>query len=286
MTIPPYKLPLVATIAESYRFLAVRFTSWFQLAIIPLVIWIAIFLVTSNNWFFGWNRGLGSDSPLVAFLLLNAPISGAYLLVTVSLLLYAVALHRLVLALPGSAGVFAWFSWRARHIHYIGQAVVVVAIILVGIVVSGTFIPMVGAIATDAGALDSTAGQITLTVIVLLLFAAPIALLACMVLLALPAAAAEDHAITLSEASNQAKGNLWRMTFIFLIGGLIPFWLIERGIAFLTARSTTDIDPKFFTEISSIIVNFLAFTVLITLLSLVYRRLRNNKTLKADLPPR
>lgn len=281
-----YKLPLFATTADGYRFLVSRFTAWFQLAFIPLLIWIAVAQAVSNGWLAGWNRRLGSDSPLLAFWMLNAPFYIAYLLVTVSLLLYAVALHRLVLDMADSTGALAWLTWRARHLRYIGQAVIVAAIMLIGLIVSGTFVPAIGAVAATAGVLESAAGQVTLTVIVLLLFAVPIALLTCMVLPALPAAAVEDHAVTLSEASNQAKGNLWRMTLTFLIGGLLPFWLIERAIAFLMDSATSAQEPAFAAEITAIIVNFLAFTVLLVLLSLIYRRLRDNTTLRVDQPPR
>jgi hypothetical protein len=282
----PYKLPILATIADGYRFLAGRFTAWFQLAIIPLAIWAAVEFAVSNGLLAGANPGPGSDSNLAANGSLNATFFVAYLIVTIALLLYAVALHRLVLDLPGSAGAFVWLAWRRRHLRYVGHGVVVAGILLIGILVTGTLVPAVGAVAGAAGALESAAGQVTLTVIVLLLFAVPIALLTCMVLPALPAAAVQDHAVTLSEASNQAKGNLWRMTFVFLLGGLVPFWLIKRGIAFLIDRSLSDIDTAIAAGTTRIVVNFVGFTVLIVLLSLVYRRLRDNTTLRVDQPPR
>ncbi|MBO21867.1 MAG: hypothetical protein CMM26_05765 [Rhodospirillaceae bacterium] len=282
----PYKLPIIATTADGYRFLFGRFTAWFQLALLPLVIWVAIEMIVSNGWLAGGNLARTSNSPLAAHWILNAPFFLAYVLVTVALLLYAVALHRLVLDLPGSTGAFAWLTWRARHMRYLGQAVIVAAILLIGIMVSGTFVPMVGAVAGTAGVLDTAAGEVTLTIIVLLLFAVPIALLTCMVLPALPAAAVEDHAVTLSEASNQAKGNLWRMTLILLVGSLVPLRLVEWGMTFLLARSAADTEPVHAAEVTGILVNFLAFTVVITLLSLIYRRLRDNKTLRVDQPAR
>jgi len=282
----PYKLPILATIADGYRFLAGRFTAWFQLAIIPLAIWAAVEFAVSNGLLAGANPGPGSDSNLAANGSLNATFFVAYLIVTIALLLYAVALHRLVLDLPGSAGAFVWLAWRRHHLRYVGHGVVVAGILLIGILVTGTLVPAVGAVAGAAGALESAAGQVTLTVIVLLLFAVPIALLTCMVLPALPAAAVEDHAVTLSEASNQAKGNLWRMTFVFLLGGLVPFWLIKRGVTFLVDRSLSDVDTAIAAGTTRIVVNFVGFTVLIVLLSLVYRRLRDNTTLRVDQPPR
>ena len=282
----PYKLPIIATTADGYRFLFGRFTAWFQLALLPLVIWVAIEMIVSNGWLAGGNLARTSNSPLAAHWILNAPFFLAYVLVTVALLLYAVALHRLVLDLPGSTGAFAWLTWRARHMRYLGQAVIVAAILLIGIMVSGTFVPMVGAVAGTAGVLDTAAGEVTLTIIVLLLFAVPIALLTCMVLPALPAAAVEDHAVTLSEASNQAKGNLWRMTLILLVGSLVPLRLVEWGMTFLLARSAADTEPVHAAEVTGILVNFLAFTVVITLLSLIYRRLRDNETLRVDQPAR
>ena len=105
-----------------------------------------------------------------------------------------------------------------------------------------------------------------------------------MVLPALPAAAVDDHAVSLSEASNQAKGNLWRMTIIFALGVMLPFWLIEKGVGLLTSRTATrDGLPELITPI---VINFIAFTVTIVLLSLIYRRLRDNTTLRADVPAR
>jgi hypothetical protein len=150
--------------------------------------------------------------------------------------------------------------------------------------VTATFVPLVGTVAGTAGILESAAGQVTLTFIVLILFAVPIALLSCMVMPALPAAAVDDHAVSLSEASNQAKGNLWRMTIIFALGLLLPFWLIERGVDLLINRSITDGGlPELVTPI---VIDFIGFTVAIALLSLIYRRLRDHTTLRADQPPR
>lgn len=280
----PYRLPVAATIAEAFRFLTGRFTDWFPAALVPLTVWIALEFAIDRGWLAGLTFGLGSDAPMIAYMLLNAPSILAYLVIAVLLLLYAVALHRRALGMDRDASVRAGLVWRARHWRYVGQGVVVVAIVALGFIVSATFVPALGAVAGTAGVLESAAGQVTLTVIVLMLFAVPVALLACMVLPALPAAAVEDHAVTLSEASSQAKGNLWRTTFVLGLGGLLPFWLVERGITFLVARSAAD--TAFVAETTGIVVNFLGFTVLITLLSLVYRRLRDNVPLRRDQPPR
>jgi hypothetical protein len=269
-----YKLPILATIADGYRFLIVQFTAWFQLAILPLVIWIGLNIAIANGWRAGGHLGVGSDHPTIAYALLNA----------LALLLYAVALHRLVLGANDRTGPLAWLAWRARHWRYIGQGVVIVAIIGLGFIVTATFVPAIGAAAGAAGILESAAGQVTLTVIVLMLFAVPIALLTCMVLPALPAAAVDDHAISLSEASNQARGNLWRMTIALALGLLLPFWLIEKGVGLLIDRSGTN--GGFPELLTPIVINFIGFTVAITLLSEIYRRLRDNTTLRADVPER
>lgn len=279
-----YNLPVLATIADGYRFLVTHFTGWFQLAILPLVIWIGLNIAVEYGWLAGGNLGVGSDHPSIAYVLLNAPFILAYAVITASLIMYAVALHRLVLGADDRTGPLAWFAWRARHWRYVGQGVVVVAIILLGLVVTATFVPLVGTVAGTAGILESAAGQVTLTVVVLILFAVPIALLSCMVLPALPAAAVNDHAVSLSEASNQAKGNLWRMTFVLVLGLLLPFRLIEQGIGFLINRSLTGGGlPELVTPI---VIDFIGFTVAVVLLSLIYRRLRDHTTLRVDVPER
>ena len=124
-----YKLPIFATIADGYRFLGTQFTGWFQLAILPLVIWIGLNVAIANGWLAGGNLGAGSETPTFAYMLLNAPFILAYAVITASLLMYAVALHRLVLGTNGRSGPLAWLAWRARHWRYIGQGVVIVAII-------------------------------------------------------------------------------------------------------------------------------------------------------------
>lgn len=279
-----YKLPILATIVDGYRFLVAQFTAWFQLAILPLVIWIILTIAIANGWRAGWNLGIGSDDAGIAYTLLNAPFILAYVIMAASLLLYAVELHRLVLGANVRSGPLAWLAWRSRHWRYIGQGVVVIAIIGLGLIVTATFVPAIGTVAGTAGILESAAGQVTLTVIILILFAVPIALLTCMVLPALPAAAIDDHAVSLSEASNQAKGNLWRMTIIFALGGLLPFWLIEKGVGLLIKRSISD--GGLSDLVTPIVINFVGFTVLIVLLSVIYRRLRDNRTLRADVPER
>lgn len=278
-----YKLPVRATIAEAYRFLIGRFTAWFQLAILPLAIWLVLSIAVASGWLAGWNLGIGSDYPGIAYTLLNAPFILAYLIMAAALLLYAVELHRLVLGATERTGPLAWLAWRARHWRYIGQGVVVIAIMGLGLIVTATFVPAIGTVAGTAGILESAAGQVTLTVIVLILFAVPIALLTCMVLPALPAAAVDDHAVSLTEASNQAKGNLWRMTIIFALGGLLPFWLLETGVGLLIKRSITA--DGISDLVTPIVINFVGFTVLIMLLSVIYRRLRTNTTLRSEQPP-
>jgi hypothetical protein len=279
-----YKLPIFATIADGYRFLIAQFTGWFQLAILPLVIWIGLNFAIANGWLAGGNLGASSDIPTFAYMLLNAPFILAYAVITASLVMYAVALHRLVLGADDRTGPLAWLAWRARHWRYVGQGVVIVAIIGLGLIVTATFVPAIGTIAGTAGILESAAGQVTLTFIVLILFAVPIALLSCMVLPALPAAAVDDHAVSLSEASNQALGNLWRMTIIFALGVMLPFWLIENGVGLLINRSIMEDGlPELVTPIA---INFIGFTVTIALLSLIYRRLRDHTTLRVDTPER
>ncbi|MBT3811023.1 MAG: hypothetical protein HOF99_16090, partial [Rhodospirillaceae bacterium] len=85
-------------------------------------------------------------------------------------------------------------------------------------------------------------------------------------------------------ASNQARGNLWRMTIIFVLGVMLPFWLIEKGVGLLINRSISDGGlPELVTPI---VINFIGFTVTIALLSVIYRRLRDNTTLRTDVPAR
>lgn len=278
-----YKLPIFATLAEGYRFVIAQFTAWFQLALLPLAIWIVLTIAVAKGWLAGWNLGIGSDDTGLAYTLLNAPFILAYLIMAASLLLYAVELHRLVLGANVRTGPLAWLAWRARHWRYIGQGVVVLAIIGLGLIVTATFVPAIGTVAGTAGVLESAAGQVTLTFIILILFAVPIALLVCMVLPALPAAAVEDYAVSLSEASNQARGNLWRMTIIFVLGGLLPFWLLEKGVGLLIKRSITESGLS--DLVTPIVINFVGFTVLIVLLSVIYRRLRDNTVLRSDQPP-
>lgn len=279
-----YKLPVIATVADSYRFLVAQFSAWFQLAIPPLVIWIGLNVAIANGWLAGGNLGAGSETPTLAYLLLNAPFIIAYAAIAASLLMYAVALHRLVLGANERTGPLAWLAWRARHWRYMGQGIVIVAIIGLGLIVTATFVPAIGTVAGTAGVLESATGQVTLTFIVLILFAVPIALLTCMVLPALPAAAVEDHAVNLSEASNQAKGNLWRMTIIFALGVMLPFWLIEKGVGLLINRSISDGGLP--ALVTPIVINFIGFTVTIVLLSEIYRRLRDNTILRVDVPER
>lgn len=279
-----YKLPVLATVADSYRFLVAQFSAWFQLAVLPLVIWIGLHVAIANGWLAGGNLGAGSETPTLAYLLLNAPFIIAYTAIAASLLMYAVALHRLVLGANERTGPLAWLAWRARHWRYMGQGVVVIAVVGLGLIVTATFVPAIGTVAGTAGVLESAAGQVTLTFIVLILFAVPIALLTCMVLPALPAAAVEDHAVNLSEASNQAKGNLWRMTIIFALGVMLPFWLIEKGVGLLINRSISDGGLP--ALVTPIVINFIGFTVTIVLLSEIYRRLRDNTILRVDVPER
>lgn len=285
-----YKLPVFPTIADAYRFLGREFGACFRLAIVPLIIWVVIDAIVQLGFLSGGLFGLRSGNAIVSYALLNAPFAIAYLVTVVVLFLYAVALHRLVLNGPGSEPALAWVAWRARHWRYLGRGLVTAAVFVIAFVVSATFVPAIGTAAGTAGILESAAGQVTLTVIVLLLFAVPTALLTCMTLPALPAAAADDHVVDLAEASNQARGNLWRMTFIFGIGLLLPFWLIEAAVRTVgdtvIANDGPGASPELLVTTALLIVNFVGFTVGIVLLSAIFRRLRDNVPLRSEQAPR
>lgn len=284
-----YKLPVFATIADAYRFLGREFGAWFRLAIVPLVIWVAINAAVQLGFLAGGLFELGSDDAIASFALLNIPFAIAYLVNAVVLFLYAVALHRAVLLGPGAEPATAWLAWRARHWRYLGRGLVTAAVFLIAFVVAATFVPAIGTAAGAAGVLESAAGQVTLTVIVLLLFAVPTALLICMTLPALPAAAIEDRAVDLAEASNQARGNLWRMSFVFGLGLLLPFWLIEAAVRTMGDRMLAadgpGTTPELLVTTALLIVNFAGFTAGVALLSAIYRRLRDNVPLRAEAQP-
>tara|TARA_A100001037_G_scaffold270997_1_gene266235 strand:+ start:521 stop:1381 length:861 start_codon:yes stop_codon:yes gene_type:complete len=283
-----YKLPVFATIADAYRFLGREFGAWFRLAIVPLIIWVVIDASVQLGFLSGGLFGLQSDHAILAYTLLNAPFVVVYLITVIILFMYAVALHRLVLIGPGSVPGLSWVAWHARHWRYLGRGLVTASVFVIAFIISATFVPAIGTAAGTAGILESAAGQVTLTVIVLLLFAVPTALLTCMTLPALSAAAADDDAVDMAEASNQARGNLWRMTFVFGLGLLLPFWLIEVAVRTVgdtvIATDGPSAGPELLVTTALLIVNFVGFTAGVALLSAIFRRLRDNVPLRSDVP--
>ncbi|CAN0566115.1 unnamed protein product, partial [Laminaria digitata] len=103
-----------------------------------------------------------------------------------------------------------------------------------------------------------------------------------------PAAAVEDRGIGIRKSMELAHGNRWRMFAVFLFGSFLPIFLIQivlSGVGVglvLVFFSSSNSAPElpFSVELLMNIIGgaiyFLGIAVGVSLLSLMYRRLRDN----------
>ncbi len=287
-----YKLPVWNTIGEAYRFIWAERGAWLNYAAVPFVV---IGLLASGYLIFIqniWGQQLLGGPPLTPEQLALLPdrfhlgSSGAFWVAMAAVIVlyyvvyvtFAVAWHRRLLLGPGATSASEIFMWRKRHWQFVLRAVLAALLAMfVAFVISFVLGLLLAAIAPSSFVLGFIVGIIIgLLTTLALVYVAP----------AFPAAAVEDFEIGLKRASDLASGNVWRMWAVFVFGLVIPFVIISIGFEIVLA---TALPPEvWLTSIGLIVlvsvafqaVNFVGAAVGISLLSIMYRRLRDNVELK------
>lgn len=295
---PGYRLPVFETIGEGYRFLWGARGDWLNYALGPILL---VSLVPTLAGYIAFAR-MGPDGermmgPHMAgpFVLLGLL---AVIVIIAVFIAFAVAWHRRYLLGPERTSPREMISWSRRHWVFLGRGVlyalltmaVAFAISFVlaipAAIIFGATMGQQGGNMPMAGGLGALVAWLATIVIVSILLIGP--------LLAFPAAAVEDYDFRLSTGWKVARGNRLRMFAVLFLGaGVVPL-VVQLAVDFLLAGANlaafpvsatdaggTSLTLAFVTSLISQAVYFLGVAVGISLLSIMYRRIRDNVPLPA-----
>lgn len=296
-----YRLPLFETIGEGYRFLWGARGDWLNYALGPILL---VSLVPTLAGYFAVER-MGPDGermmgphmagPFVLLALL------AVLVIIAVYIVFAVAWHRRYLLGPERTSPREMIAWSRRHWVFLGRGIlyallsfaVFIAVSFLLSIPSGIIFGIAGTGHTGemplAGVLGGMIASLAMLMIVAVLLIGP--------LLAFPAAAVEDYDFRLSTGWKVARGNRLRMFAVLFLGaGVVPL-LVQLAVDFLLAGANlaafpvsatdaggTSLTLAFVTSLISQAVYFLGVAVGISLLSIMYRRIRENVPLPERNP--
>jgi len=245
-----YKLPVFATVGETYRFIAGQLLALVDYILVPVIfatvfatlIFFSTFTQTGeliNVYGIELEPDQIANLPQLTNILPTRTIfvlSFLIGIVNVALyILFMVAWHRRYLLGPAVTSPREIFIWRARHWRFLGNGILVALIMLLAALViafplMAILNPLIVSIAFDnnnPARLIATA--ITLNVIV----GIPMALIACRLVLALPAAAIEERGFGIGGSINLTRRNTWRIVLVFLLAAYLPYSIISWGISWL-----------------------------------------------------
>lgn len=292
-----YTLQVWETIGDCYRFIWAERRAWFDYVLAPVVAISVIPLLLMWAFLGTFQLPLGPNG-MPDFETSGGSIVAAmaliWLLMLVIYVSFAVAWHRRFLLGPDVTSAGELFSWQRRHWAFVWRGVLVALLAFaiafaIGFAVS-IVLGIVGSILASGG--NSGAGLflggiawIAMTLVIFALMAGP--------LLVFPATAVEDEEFTIRSGWQIASGNRWRMVGIYLFGAFIPVFIIQillalalgGGImAMMDPESADTIHQSFsFGLVLNLISNaiyFLGVAIGVSMLSIMYRRLRDNVTLE------
>jgi hypothetical protein len=291
-----YKLPVWGTIGDAYRFIWSERRAWLDYALGPILVLTLIPTVISLGVF----GTVGFAAPLPApgqspshMFGVSAVIAffAIYFVIVATYIAFAVAWHRRYLLGPDATAPREIITWRRRHWRFLlrGIALALLAIF------AGTIVAFI--VAFPAGAILGTVGgggaeiaavRVVPLFITWLLVIAIMGLLFVGPLLAFPAAAVEDEGFGIAQGWMISRGNRWRMLAIYLAGSFIPALVLNLVLFALVAGLASLIDAPlaegespsltvaFVGALLTNAVYFLGVAIGVSLLSIMYRRLRDN----------
>lgn len=299
-----YKLSVWQTIKEAYAFIWAERRSWLTYGLGPVILVCAApFLLFGaalglSGGGFQAGPGVQRDSA-VGFV---AAIIAFLVILIVVYIAFAVAWHRRYLVGPDNTSARELIKWERRHWSFLGRGVLFV---IIGLLVMAVFwfpttkflLPILSPSTFSAGS-----GNIGTFLAVLIGIQLIIGVLFSVVmvgfLLTFPAASVADYELTITRAWSLASGNRWRMFWVFTVGAYIPIFIVQIGLEAIPTGFAAILfdDPAIaaestligvMTTISGLLVVavvLLGFAIGISLLSIMYRRLRDNVLLTPKGP--
>ena len=300
-----YKLPVWNTIGDAYRFIWAERSAWLNYAAFPFVaigLLATIFLLTVQSSIgldiFGIGVPLTPDqtAQLERQKLVNLA-SAAWIVSLFIIIFYylvyitfAVAWHRRYLLGPEKTSAREVFVWHRRHWRFLGRTVFLAVLLIIFGTLIGLASAALLAVVLSSGIANLPVLGFAIGFVVAMLPGLLLSLLACSVAAAFPAAAIEDNEIGFSSAGELAKGNVWRIWFTFLVGLFVPLTVVQFVLdwLFLTAFPPeswlSSIGLTALAMVTLQAANFVGVALGVSMLSIIYRRLRDNVPLGSESP--
>ncbi len=294
-----YKLPVWRTIGEAYRFIWAARRDWLDYALGPIVV---VSLVPALVSFIAFGTpSLTPPQPAPgqdpAGLFGPGIFAGIFLIWVVMIAVYvafAVAWHRRFLLGPEATSPRELITWRRRHWRFLGKGIVLallaaLASAIVAFMIAFPMGAILGTMGNGGPGPQIAAVAVTwlfVLVIMGLLFVGPA--------LAFPAAAVEDTGFGIGAGWTLSRGNRWRMLGVYVFGAIVlvfllnvVFLLLIAGLRYLLQSGAgIDAEPslavEFVSALLSSAVYFLGIAIGVSLLSIMYRRLRDNVVLETE----
>ena len=288
-----YKLPVWQTIKEGLGFIWTENRAWFDYALIPIIVATAAPMLIGLLLIGKPIIGLASEAEasnlfenlgLRFFVVIGlSALFSAWLYVA-----FAVAWHRRYLLGPQNTSARELLQWSRRHWIFVGRGVgyfLLVAAVLVPLVFVLNLI--LGSLIIGLG----PAGPVLVPVLVIALFTFFFIQIVGLSLV-FPAAAIEDSELGLIAAWTISKGNRWRMIGIILVGTFIPTFIIQFVLLAIVAAitvavgmtvdssATPSVSAAIIIELVAQAISFLGIAIGVSMLSIMYRRLRDNVPLE------
>ncbi|MEP4379134.1 MAG: hypothetical protein ABJ215_14060 [Alphaproteobacteria bacterium] len=289
-----YKLPVWQTIKDGLGFIWTEKRAWFDYALIPIIVATAAPMLLGLLLVGTPIIGLASEAEInslfqdLDFMFFAAIALG----VLVSVWLYvafAVAWHRRYLLGPQNTSARELIQWSRRHWIFVGRGVGYFVLL------AAAMIPLVFVLNLILASLIialGPAGPVLVPVIVFALFLFVVVQIVGLSL-AFPAAAIEDSELGLIAAWKLARGNRWRMCGIIVFGTIVPTFIIQLILLAIVSAiliavgltADTSVTPSIaalvIIELVSQAISFLGIAIGVSMLSIMYRRLRDNLPLDA-----
>ena len=288
-----YKLLVWNTIGETYRFIWSERGAWLNHILGPMLL---LGLLSAALPLLGFDaltpqspEDFPENMPIKSFLVSFAVVALLFIAIYIT---FVVAWHRRYLLGPENTSARELITWERRHWVLIGRAIQLVffmfLVFIVVALVAGLPVGLIVKFPIGSGVDGTTIFEIIGLIVGGWTISLFVSVWMIGTWLMFPAAAVEDRGFGIRKSMSLARSNRWRMFAIFLVGSVWPMFAVQIvlsgitiGIVFVVFASAGGLpDIPFAVEllmgIVSVAFYFLAVAIGVSMLSLIYRRLRDN----------
>lgn len=287
-----YKLPVFATIGETYRFVGSQFMALVSYAIVPAAVGSVAFFfmflstfagIVTHGDASGFDLGPNLTAILSRIAELFPPGASAilsFILVIANIgfvVLFAVVWHRHYLLGPTQTAFRELFIWRGRHWRYLGY---VLLLGVITIVVAFPFMAAFGFVAENRAANPAEFSLFSLMTYVVVLVV--LGLIGSRLFLVFSAVSIDRTGLGFTGSFKLSRRNTWRILLVFILGWIVPYVVIFGGIGLITFAvfvpnfSSNSVYFGLLLFLLQQAIYYVTFAISITMLSIIYKKLVDN----------